>query len=67
MARHKTLTLQTVNIGAIMQYVPRTSQLTSRAIVRVVAESRTGWFVIERVTIDGCAVRRHVKAKNLSR
>ncbi len=55
-----------VPIGAVMQYARRAGQQSDVAVVRVVAESRTGWFVVERVNVDGCAVRRHVKATHLS-
>lgn len=65
-SRSKPLKTITVPIGAVMQYAKRAGQQKNVAVVRVVAESRTGWFVVERVGVDGCAVRRHVKVTHLS-
>jgi hypothetical protein len=40
-----------VPIGAVMQYARRAGKQNGVAIVRVVAESRTGWFVVERLSL----------------
>jgi hypothetical protein len=65
-ANHRRKKATSVAIGAILQYAKRIGGIGDTAVVRFVAESRNGWFVIERRSIDGGAVRRHVKATHLT-
>ena len=45
-SRRKRKKAVAVPIGAVMQYARRAGQQSDVAVVRVVAESRTGWFVV---------------------
>lgn len=55
-----------VAIGAILQYPARAGNGREGAVVRVVAECRKGWYVIERWIGEGRVARRRVKQTHLS-